>query len=212
MSAGEEEALTIAELKHTAVLLAKMARVCRLGNLVMLIATVTAGGGIEVLENLITKISGTRADDITGIIRSFEDGGAHVVRHLLGVGGLAGTITRHLTDDGARLLKNTLVIENSAGFTARSLAVVLLIVEGIVGTAHESRVQQIVIFAHLGRSLLLQKLLHVFGDGRRHIFETVASLVLAGGEEAGVLIEIPVDLLDLGHFPTRLGRCKTAIR
>lgn len=87
-----------------------------------------------------------------------------------------------------------------------------LIVEGVVGAAYESRVQQIVVFAHLGRSLLLEKLLDVLGDGRRHVLETVASLILARGEEASVLIEIPVDLLDLGHLPTRHGcRAKTAI-
>jgi hypothetical protein len=34
----------------------------------------------------------------------------------------------------------------------------------------------------------------------------MSSLILSGGEEAGVLFEIPVDLLDFGHFPTGHGR------
>ena len=40
----------------------------------------------------------------------------------------------------------------------------------------------------------------------------MTSLVLGGGEEASVLIEVPVDLLNFGHFPTVHGRCaKTTI-
>ena len=212
MSAGEEEALAVAQLKHAAVLLAQLARVCRLGNLVLLVAAVTAGCRIKVLENLIAKISGARANDVAGIIRGLEHGGTHVARHLLGVGRSATSITRHLADDAARLFKNTLVIENRAGLAACSLAIVILIVEGIVGAPHKSRVQQIVVLIHLGRSLLLEELLDVLCDGRRHVLETVASFIFARGEEASVLIEVPVDLLDLGHLPTRLrGRAKTAI-
>lgn len=212
MSTGEEEALAAVELEHAGILLAELARVCRLRILCMLlVATVTSGGSIEVMEDLVTKISGTRTDNITGIVRRLEDRAAIVVGHLLRVGVFTTSITRHLVDDAASLLKNTLVIKNCTGLAACSPGVVLLIVESII-TVHESRVQQIVVFVHLGRSLLLEKLLDVLGFGRRHIPETVASLILAGCEEASVFIEVPVDLLDLGHLPTRhCLRAKTAI-
>lgn len=62
------------------------------------------------LEDLIAKISGARTDDITGIVRRLEDRGSIVVSHLLGVGGSATSITRHLADDAASFFENALVI------------------------------------------------------------------------------------------------------
>lgn len=41
----------------------------------------------------------------------------------------------------------------------------------------------------------------------------MAPLILVRREEASILVEVPVDLLDFGHLPTRHGsRAKTAIR
>lgn len=159
------------------------------------------------LEDLIAQIAGAGTNDVAIVLGRLEYRAA-VGRQLLLVSGFA-TFARHLTDNATSLLKNALVVEDSPSLATCSLAIVFLIVEG-VGSL-EFRIHQVVL-AHLGSSLLLEKLLHVFGDGRRNVSETVTSLVLGRGEEASILIEVPVDLLNFGHFPARHGRrAKTTI-
>lgn len=210
LSSGEEEALPAAKLKHAVVLLAELSGLRRLRVLLAIVSAVAAGSSIEVLEDLVAQIAGAGADDLTAVLGRLEYR-TTLVRQLLRVGGPA-TFTGHLTDNAAGFFKDTLVIENGASFTAGSLTVMLFIVEGVVLTAHESRVQQIVVLVLLGSGLFLEELLHVFGDRRRHILESMTSLILGCSEEASVLIEVSVDLLYFGHFPTLHGRrAKTAI-
>ena len=53
----------------------------------------------------------------------------------------------------------------------------------------------------LGEALFIKQLLDRVGDWLGHELQPMLSLYLVGVVEAGILIEIPVDLLDLGHFP-----------
>lgn len=54
----------------------------------------------------------------------------------------------------------------------------------------------------LRKALLVKQLLDCVGDRLGHKLETMLSLDLVGIVEPGVLVEIPVDLLNLRHLPT----------
>lgn len=64
------------------------------------------------------------------------------------------------------------------------------------------RVQKVVGILDLGKALLVKQLLDCVGDWLGHKLESMLSLDLVGIVEPGVLVEIPVDLLNLRHLPT----------